>query len=649
MGHSGHDDGVSNTSGNKPFEEVLEANVSRRKVLAGSLALGVTSFLPSIAGAKHGRDWPGRDWKDSLPGRHTRSRLMKFEPVPVSEGTGPMPTISADYEYDVLIPWCEPIEPKGPAAQVPPVSSADQAQQIGIGHDGMAFFPFPGDKKSDKANRRGMLAINHEFGSNHHVFGRPDEYYSALPNSMEEVRISQHAHGVSVVELQKKRGKWQTVNSEKARRIHVNTPVAFSGPVAGSSLLDTPNGNVPLGTVNNCSSGPTPWGTYLTCEENFNGYFGAHKGSWTATDEQARYGFSSSGFGYGWEKFDSRFDLSDADYQNEENRFGWVVEIDPFDATQKPVKRTALGRFKHEGATTVIGKGGRAVVYMGDDERGDYIYKFVSADHYKRMMRQGKSPLDEGTLYVARFNEDGTGNWLPLTMDNPDLSGRFADEADMLVHTRIAADIVGATPMDRPEWTTVAPNGYVYCTLTNNKYRKSLDEGGRWDFDAANPQETEEFNADGTSKGNDNGHIIRWNEGRRAKHTSTTFSWDIFIIAKNTQGTEDVFSDPDGIYADPDGRLFIETDGGQKDGLNNQLLVADTKTKEIRRLFTGVTGDEITGLTMTPDRRTLFINTQHPGNGLPSNSSFPAAPGSGITPRDSTFVIRRKDGGIIGS
>ena len=275
-----------------------------------------------------------------------------------------------------------------------------------------------------------------------------------------------------------------------------------------------------------------------------------------------------------------------------------------------------------------MGRGGRIVAYMGDDQRFDYIYKFVSAGNWKSMRARGKSPLDEGKLYVARFNDDGSGDWLELTIDNPYLANRFNSQAEVLTYARIAADILGATPMDRPEWTTVAPDQSVYCTLTNNSQRTVAD--------AANPLAP---NADG--------HIIRWKDSK--KHTGLTFEWDIFIIAESTHGTEDTFSDPDGLYADPDGRLFIQTDGGQKDGLNNQLLVADIRRGELRRLFTGVTSDEITGLTMTPDRRTLFINTQHPGNGDPTRTNFPA-PLDGVTvPRDCTFVITRKDGGIIGS
>jgi hypothetical protein len=295
---------------------------------------------------------------------------------------------------------------------------------------------------------------------------------------------------------------------------------------------------------------------------------------------------------------------------------------------QLPIKRTALGRMKHEGATVTVGGGGRAVVYMGDDEGFDYIYKFVSADDWKAMRARGESPLDLGILYVARFNDDGSGEWLELSMDIPDLASAFADLGDLLVNTRMAADIVGATPMDRPEWIAVAPNGDVYCTLTNNS--------GRTTADAANPLAP---NADG--------HIVRWRDAGR--HLGAAFTWDIYLIAEDTHGTEQSFSDPDGIWADPDGRLFIQTDGGQQDGLNNQMLVADPTTGDLRRLFTGVTDCEITGVAVTPDRRTMFINVQHPGNGDPTVTNFPA-PLDGISvPRDATVVISRKGGGVIGS
>jgi secreted PhoX family phosphatase len=387
-------------------------------------------------------------------------------------------------------------------------------------------------------------------------------------------------------------------------------------------------GNAPAGTVNNCANGYTPWGTYLTCEENFNGYFGAVD-EFVPTEEQARYGFTDTGFGYGWHVFDERWDLNKN--AGEENRFGWIVEIDPHDPGAPPVKHTAMGRFKHEGFAFTTGRGGRAVGYMGDDQRFDYIYKFVSTSNWKSMRARGTSPFSEGTLYVARFDEDGTGEWLALTIDNPALAARFADQAELLTYARIAADILGATPMDRPEWTSVAPNGDVYCTLTNNSRRTQAD--------AVNPEAP-----------NNNGHIIRWRDADN--HVGTTFEWDIFVLCTDILGSDHEFTDPDGLWADPDGRIFIETDGGQPNGGNNQMVVADSYTEEFRRLFTGVTSDEITGLTVTPDRRTLFCNTQHPGNGDPTRTNFPVLndPPDGTTiPRDATFVITRKDGGIVGS
>jgi secreted PhoX family phosphatase len=625
-----HDDQISNNSGNRPFGEVLRVNKSRRDVLAGGLGAAVTSFFaPAAAMASGGYQKPFNG--NASYNRYKKTDLMGFAPVPVerSGASRAVPRISDDYEYQVIIPWGTPVNPQPGDAPFDRdnLTAVEQAVRVGIGHDGMWFFPMNG------SNERGMLAINHEFGINSHVFGK------VQPESLEDVRISQHAHGVAVVELQKRNGQWTNVYSPKrARRIHVNTPVTFSGPVAGHPVLG-PSDRPSYGTVNNCSNGYTPWGTYLTCEENFNGYFGATDGqgntdgTWVPTAEQDRYGFVNDGFGYGWEKFDPRFDLNNPMYAGEENRFGWIVEIDPMDATQTPVKRTAMGRFKHEGVAFTVGRGGRAVCYMGDDQRFDYIYKFVSDRNWKSMRAQGISPLDEGRLYVARFNDDGSGDWLELTIDNPALAARFNDQAEVLTYARVAADILGATPMDRPEWTTAAPDGRVYCTLTNNT-RRTAD-----DTNAANPLGP-----------NPDGHIIRWLDSDG--NTGTSFEWDIFLFAQDTRGTEDVFTDPDGLWADPDGRLFIQTDGGQPDDLNNQMVVADTNTGEIRRLFEGVAGDEITGVTVTPDRRTLFINTQHPGNGNPNLTNFPVEneiPDGQTVPRDATFVITRKDGGIVGS
>lgn len=608
-----HDNQIDNKSKNKPFNDFFKFGIKRRDLIKGGVTTAVTSFVagmatPSIAKAQY---------------KHKRGAI-NFSSVPLTDGHGPSPSISSDYQFDVLIPWGEPLEPFGPAFSYPP-NAADQAQQIGIGHDGMTFFPLHYGNGL-KSNRNGMLAINHEFATTQHVLGKN------APESLDDVRTVQHAHGVSIVSITKNRrhGPWQTTASDNARRIHVNTPVNFSGPAANSELLKTKNGNRPQGTVNNCANGETPWGTYLTCEENCNGYFGAsnRENVWVATQEQDRYGFTENGFDYAWHLFDRRFDLSDQDYKNEENRFGWVVEIDPFDASQTPVKRTALGRFKHEGVALVVGQENRVVAYMGDDQRFDYIYKFVSDRNWKVMRKENISPLDDGALYVARFNEDGSGEWLELTINNPVLAARFDAQEEILIYTRIAADLLEATPMDRPEWTEVAPNGDVYCTLTNNHLRTVVD--------AANP-----------SAPNNDGHIIRWRDTNN--HTGLNFNWNIFLLAEETHGTEQSLSSPDSLMIDPDGRIFIQTDGGQHDGLNNQLLVTDDSASTIRRLFTGVTDCEMTGITTTPDRRTLFVNIQHPGNGDPSVTNFPA-PQDGVTvPRDCTIVITRKNGGVVGS
>ena len=465
-------------------------------------------------------------------------------------------------------------------------------------------------------NSHGVLVVNNEYGDNIVVLGKN------TPSNLDEVRQSQYMHGVTIVEIQrtgKGNGKWRTTGRHGlARRIHVNTPVAFSGPVAASPLLQNAANNPYQGTVNNCANGHTPWGTCLTCEENFNAYFGA-RAPWTPNPMQRRYGMSAAS-SYGWHLFDERFDLSNPDYANEANRFGWIVEIDPARPHSQPVKRTALGRFKHEGIAIVEGPDGRIVGYMGDDERFDYIYKFVSADNWRVMRARGLSPLDHGTLYVARFDDAGTGEWLELTIDHPLIAAEFSTQAEVLTYARRAADLVGATPMDRPEWTTVAPNGLVYCTLTNNSNRGRSGVPGAT---AANPQAP-----------NPDGHIIRWLDSDG--HVGLTFQWEIFMLASATHGTEASFASPDGLWADPDGRLFIQTDGAQHDGLNDQMLVADIYTGEIRRLFEGVWGAEVTGIAVTPDRKTMFVNLQHPD---PT-----ANPG-----RDATIVIMRKDGGIVGS
>jgi len=661
----------SNPTDNRSFREIAEAHLSRRNLLQGSLAVAAAGFLAPAPGHARG----GWDKKNK-----SNKSLLDFRALATEDALaagGKTVTVSPDYEYDVLIPWGSPINPalgvrpyEGEPDRRP--TAAEQEQLIGIGHDGMWLFPanlprvlrieaHRGRELPAKARRRvlsnraGMLCINHEFGDNTHVTGKP------FPESDEDVRLSQAAHGVSVVAIARNwRGKWEVVPSHNSRRITVNTDVEFSGPVADSPLLANAAGNPARGTVNNCGSGPTPWGTYVTCEENFNGYFGTTRqdGTFGGFDQiqdtaYGRYGFLPTGFGYGWHVFDPRFDLSNPDYANESNRFGWCVEIDPFNADRKPVKRTALGRFKHEAAALKELDDGRVAVYMGDDQTGDYCYKYESNRAWRWYIARGLSPLDDGRLYVARFIDDandsdgkGRGEWIELTSDNPDIAAAGLVSQDLvLTYTRLAADAVGATPMDRPEWSTIGTRGEVYWTMTNNQDK---DEG-----DGVVNEVNPIFN-------NADGHIISTTDT-----SATTFEWSLFILARNTRptdpgtgsaqdlgyaaytapddGGDNTFTDPDAAYADPFGRLYIGTDGGQPVGLNDQLLAFDTRTGEYKRILVGVNNDEITGVAATPDHRFLFTNVQHAGDGDPTATNFPAATDGVTIPRDATIVLTRKD------
>jgi hypothetical protein len=424
-------------------------------------------------------------------------------------------------------------------------------------------------------------------------------------------------------------------------------------------MLDSSITPSPIGTLNNCAMGYTPWGTYLACEENWNGYFGTDDGSWAATALEARYGVTRAGFGYNWHKASERFDL--AKNRNELNHFGWVVEIDPFDPKSQPVKRTALGRIKHEGATCTESKG-RIVVYTGDDENGDYLYKFVGSAPWRQVRAKGQSPLDHGTLYVAKFAADGTGTWLPLVYGVGPLTSTngWADQADVLIRTRTAADAVGATRLHRPEWVAVHPHsGEVFVTLTNGSGNNSAVNSGR----DPNPY----------------GHIVRF---REANNDYTAFQWDIFLLAGDpvydvkVPVDQPIFGSPDGIWVDGSGIVWVQTDisnssqnradRGYDNIGNNAMLAANPATGEVKRFMTGPRGCEITGVTMTPDQRTMFVNIQHPGEsttywntlngGAPTTaiphrvSTWPFGTASNPRrPRPATVVIRKVDGGRIGS
>ena len=629
----------SNRSFNKSIHEI--SSPQRRMFLGCSSALALTALLPACA-------------QTTALSPVAQAATLSFKPIPIN-ATDKF-VVPEGYRAQPLAPWGEPI---GIAGNMPAFkmdgsnSSAEQAAQVGMHHDGVHFYSLEGSK-------RGLLVMNHEYVDDGllHVGGMKEW-------TAEKVRKSQAAHGISVLEVADAGKDWSMVRPSKfARRITANTPFAIQGPCRGHTLMRTaadPRGEMILGTINNCASGKTPWGTYLSGEENFRFYFG----NTDAKDaHQQRWGLVKESF-FGWEKHDARFDI--AQNPNEPNRFGWVVEVDPMDPTSTPIKRTALGRAAHEGAWVAVTKDKRAVVYSGEDARNEYIYKFVSRDSIKpagnglTQAQANRELLDHGTLYVAKFNADGKGVWLPLIHGQNGLTAAngFADQGEVCIKARQASDLLGGTKMDRPEWLAIdEKSGWVYCTLTNNSARGTP---GMPAVDAANPR-----------AGNAHGNIIRWKEN--GDFDKNAFEWNHLLLAGDPSSARaeakgnlkgDLFGCPDGIMFDPAGRLWIQTDmhasqmyKGEFTNLgNNQMLAYDAASGQTKRFLTGPTNCEITGGTWTPDGKTLFINVQHPGE-TAGDRSDPAEPGkfsnwpdyaSGGRPRSATVAIRKIDGGLIGT
>ena len=626
----------TNPSEGPAFSDIAERRSSRRAVLTGSMALAAGFLSTSLVNGGTAAV------AKSAPGRGKATDLLGYRAIPL--GYGDEIVVPDGYSSRAFIPWGTPILGRYPDFTPGGNSAEDQEQQVGMHHDGMHYFPL---HKGPRGSERGLLVVNHEYTDEALLQTGTTTAPSKAEYTPEMVRKSQAAHGVSVIEIQQDaHGEWSVLRSGLNRRITANTPMSFSGPAAGHRLVrteDDPHGLSPLGTINNCSHGVTPWNTYLTCEENFNGYFRVEQGTYTSEQQSLTGRYGVGGDRNHWATQDDRFVVTPDD-ANEPNRFGWVVEIDPFDPQSRPIKRTALGRVKHESSFVHVAKGGRVVVYTGDDQVNEHVYKFVSDLNWQNARARGQSPLDEGTLYVARFNDDGSGEWLPLVHGRNGLTPEngFADQGDVLVKTRLAASQVGATRMDRPEWVSVDPNtGAVYLTLTNNT------SSGK-QVNAVNPR-----------KPNPSGHIVRWHESK-GDHAATTFDWDLFLVAGagrssgdgSTIAEEDAFGSPDGIWSDADGRVWIQTDGTQPLDANDQMLAAnpyvtdDAGAPEIKRFLSGVRGCEVTGVITTPDQRTMFVNIQHPGDGVPSD--WPGL--DNITlPRSATVIVTKDDGGVVGS
>ncbi len=640
----------SNPAPHDPIGAIVERRLTRRAALRG---LGGTAAAATLAdqlvvGAQQAlaQAAPEAGGPSSLTFPELRHQLAQRDAV--AEG----------YEIQVLLRWGDAVLPGAPAFDPAAQSSAAQATQFGYNNDFIDFRPLPqGSRSAD----HGLIVVNHEYTNAELMFAGLGAGQAARERtSADQVKVEMMAHGLSVVEIRRAEGRWAPVaDSRFNRRITAGTEMRVSGPAAGHDLLKTkadPTGTRVLGTVNNCAGGNTPWGTILTTEENFNYYFsGAAAKTGAQAEAYRRYGIVERAI-FPWGRFEERFDLDKE--ANEPNRFGWIVEFDPYDPQSQPVKRTALGRFKHEGCTHVVNPDGRVVFYSGDDERFDYVYKFVTDRPWNPDDRAAnRDLLDDGTLFVARFADDGKVTWLPLVHGQGPLTeaNGFRSQGDVVIHARRAADLLGATPMDRPEDVETNPvTGRTYVILTNNGNRKE-DQLSR-----ANPRAR-----------NTHGHIIEVippMAGGRADHAATEARWEIFLLAgkpgqdagaRYHRATSDQgwLSCPDNMAFDAKGRIWISTDGAQTEaGVADGLYAADTQGpgRALTRLFyQAPTGAEVCGPCFTPDDTTIFLAIQHPAEDRGSSFDRPSTRWpdfrEGMPPRPSVIAIVKRGGGAIGA
>ena len=737
-----------NNSPNEHFDTVLKARLSRRSLLRGGFATAAGALLGGVglAGCGSSDNVTTAPAPAPLPTpapAPAPERLLAF--TAVGKSLADMVSVPAGYSASVLYALGDPLTATTPAYRNDG-TDADFENRSGDHHDGMEFY---GLSATGAASRtvadRGLLAINHEATTDEQrssFFLHADGGTRTLPRPAAEVDKEVAIHGVAVVEVRKSGTAWSYVKeSAFNRRVTPLTEMELAGPARGNALLVTRFSTAATktrGTLNNCGTGKSPWGSFLTGEENWSGYFvrGAADDTARSGDKSVaalrRYGRSQGASSrHGWEtggtddKY-ARWDISrkgasidgSDDYRNEMNGMGYIVELDPYDKSKAGRKRTALGRFAHESAAFSNPVAGQPLaVYMGDDSRNEYIYKFVSsavwsaadADAPDRIAT-GDKYLDNGKLFVARFNADGSGQWIELAMSNAAIAAyapyRFADLADIVVNARLAADAVGATKMDRPEWCSVNPaNGEIYYTLTNNSNRNAEPTGSSQIApDSANPRAYIDVKGGtATQAGNPNGHILRVKEGAGAS-SATAFSWDVYLFGAESGAdagkinlssltAEQDFSSPDGLAFSPyTGICWIQTDDGAYTDVTNCMMLAaipgtvgdgaratlsypraaggalavDTyigkkpTADTLKRFLVGPVGSEITGIAETPDGKAMFINIQHPGeNTLQANLADPArytsqwpanaGYGAGRRPRSATIVITKNDGGRIGS
>ena len=747
---SDHQDLICNDSPNEHFSQVLERGqrtaLSRRHLIKGGIGLAALSTIPFMAGCG-GSDEPAA----APPAPQPSETTLGFDAVDKSLLDNVI--LPAGYTYTVLHATGDRLVSSIPAYSNLGTETDEWGMRVGDHHDGMDLYYIGADGKySATGTDRAVLAVNHESSADAHFFHPNGQTSNGVSGKKfnqfgdwdlgtrpaSEVLKEINHHGVSVVELRKGSSGWSyVVDSLYNRRVNAQTPMRFGGPAAHMAdirdfmvtAFDT-TGASSRGTLNNCGHGITPWGTYLACEENWAFYFNMPNGSPAVdaktAESRRRYGVASRPTnGQGWHtpsSTDNRFTRwnpaftgasAAADFRNEPNTFGYNVEIDPL-TNGTPIKRVAMGRFAHEGAWCGLPVVGQPLAfYMGCDSRNEYIYKFVSAANWDDKdigggLAAGDKYLNEGKLYAAKFNSDGSGEWIELTMSNALIAGyttyAFDNQADVFVNARHAADAVGATKMDRPEWGAVNPaNGEIYMTLTNNSDANRTP--GK--TDPANPRAYADSSRDDTrtpGSGNPNGHIIRWKEAGGAS-TASTFTWDIFLFGAEDSMPANVnlsglteknsFSSPDGLwFSKATGICWIQTDdSAYTDETNCMLLAAipgevgdggrvtveNTMTVDgvdvtanqdtfigaalgetkLRRFLVAPPGAEVTGITETADGKTIFVNIQHPGEntraiGTATNFTFESqwpgnqAYGPAGRPRSATIVITRTDGGVIG-
>ena len=629
----------SNASLGATFQDIASVRFSRRAALKGLLA---TSALTAVGSAL-------APLNKAVAA--TAESSLKFTEVP--HGYDEKFHVAEGYDAQILLRWGDKVLAGAPDFAPGKLTADAQARQFGYNCDFIAYMPLPAGSTNSE---NGLLFVNHEYTNPHMMFpGFADAKAAAAGTTADSTAIELEAHGASVVEIKKDGGVWKAVDGSKFnRRITLNTEMEIAGPAAGHHRLKTAadsSGKMVLGMINNCGGGWTPWGTILTAEENFHQYFGGDPAGTAEAANYKRYGMKGEP-SYPWGKFVDRFDVTKD--LNEANRFGWIVEINPYDPAQRPVKRTALGRLKHEAATTVVNSDGRLVVYTGDDERFEYVYKFVSTGKFDAAAGLANAALlDDGTLHVAKFADDGSVAWLPMVHGQGELTeaNGFKSQADILIETRRAADLLGATRMDRPEDVETDPkSGKVYIVLTKNDKRK--------------PDEVDPMNARADNKW---GHIIELTPPGN-DHAADKFAWDMFLQAGNpkeaAQGAQyggevtesGWFANPDNLAFDPKGRMWIATDGFPDFGVHDGVWAADTDGagRAVTKHFLGVPrGGELCGPAFTPDGQTFFVSVQHPGEEDESNFDTPTTRwpdfADGMPPRPSVVAIVKRGGGEIGS